>query len=94
MLDDAAIQQLLSFVLSEFDKLSMVDGKKDECAILADLCGSLILDNGYVIQRIAHGALHDTIVNTSKLCVSDRCSLSNKSIFKFMDIRDHINTYT
>ena len=94
MLDDTVIQQLLSFVLSEFDKLSTVDGKKDECAVLADLCGSLILDNGYVIQRIAHGPLHETIVSTSKLRISDRCSLSNKSIFKFMDIRDHINTYT
>ena len=94
VLDDDVIQDVLSFVLSEFDRISMVEGKKDECATLADLCGALILDNGYVIQRITNGPLHDAIVKTSKLRTSDRCSLSNKSVFKFMDIKDHMNTYT
>ena len=52
VLEDSAIPELLGMVLSEFDRLSMLDGKKDECAILADLCGALVLDNTYVTELI------------------------------------------
>ena len=93
LLEDSIIQQLIGFVLSEFERLSAVEDKKDECAVLADLCGALIVDNRYVAERIARSALHGDIVKMSELRTAERCSLSNKSIFKFMDIKDYIDTY-
>ena len=87
------VQQLLDIVMSEFTRLSLVEGKKDECAILADLCGALILDNKFVVGTIVGGSFHNTIVETSGMRVADRPSLSNKSIFKFMDLKDHMSTY-
>ena len=92
MEDTSSALDLLSVILDEFNRTIEIDGKKDIADALSNLVGSIVIDNAFARTMLVDSDLKTRIVALSKKKVSSAVSLTHKSVFKFMDIRDFLNT--
>lgn len=92
MEDASSALDLLNVILDEFDRTIEIDDKKDVADALSNLVGSVVIDNAFARTLLADSDVKTRIVALSKKKASSAVSLTHKSVFKFMDIRDFLNT--
>tara|TARA_Y100000389_G_scaffold86932_1_gene83580 strand:+ start:13770 stop:14672 length:903 start_codon:yes stop_codon:yes gene_type:complete len=79
-------------VLTYFEECSGKERFRDESDTVANLLGALIIDNQYAAELVRGNILENKVVSLSKSKSNSKPSLTNKSVFKFMDVRDYIRT--
>ena len=91
--DDAL--SLIDETISLFIRMAGEEGQKEEAGTVADLLGSMVIDNVFTAGLITkyHPSRMESIEDIASWKAAERPSATNKAIFKFMDIRDYLRTY-
>ena len=84
----ATLSDLLEGVLDKFYEKMHCDDERDVVDALANLVGCIIIDNNFAKKKLDGTDLHSRILNVSEMKASHAVSLTNKAVFKFMDVVD------
>jgi len=91
--DDDALS-LVDETISLFMRMAGEECQKEEAGTVADLLGSMVIDNVFTAGLIPNARSRmEVIEDIASWKASSKPSATNKSIFKFMDIRDYLRTY-
>jgi hypothetical protein len=83
---------IIEDVLTCFEECSGKEDRKDQADTIANLLGSLIIDNQNSAELVGGSSIEEKVVSLSKCKANYKPSLTHKSVFKFMDIRDYMRT--
>lgn len=85
---------VIADVLGECKGRWAAEDNKEQADMLVTLLGSIIIDNEFAKSIVNGSCLKQSIEDIASSKAKSLPSLSHKAIFKFMDMRDYLNTST
>lgn len=88
----STVVDILNAILRKFKDKIEIEDSKDIVDALANLIGCMIIDSEFARELLRDTEVHNGIRAISKMKARSKESLTNKAVFKFMDINDVLAT--